>query len=245
MGRYAIIGNPVKTSKSPRLFQIAYPQTSGDTYSILEGSDAVKCWEKVLEMDLDGVNVTMPFKKDLLEVADVITPGAAKANATNLMVRQNDLWIAYNTDIYGVVQSFKGSGIDPVGKKALVIGAGGAGRAAFVGLEQAGATVYMANRTVREGLHSLSHVPWLVRQCDLIVNTIPWDSSTAGCLGLEQKHTVLDASYTLKPLQDATTVAGAKYLNGYHWLYHQAVEGFMILTGLVPDRNAMRRFLNL
>ncbi|HHV02375.1 MAG: hypothetical protein WCQ69_06445 [Bacteroidales bacterium] len=245
MGPYAIIGNPVKASMSPLLFRAAYPQAREGTYGVLEVSDAAAGWKQVLKLDLEGVNVTMPFKKDLLKVADVVTAGAYKAGATNLLVRQNGLWMACNTDIYGVVQSFAGSGTDPGGKTALVIGAGGAGQAAAVGLKQAGATVFIANRTVKKGLLPLSDIPMIISQCDLIVNTIPWDIVAAGRLGLERKHTLLDASYTLRPLHDAAAHAGARYLNGYHWLYHQAVEGFMILTGLVPDRNAMRSLLDL
>jgi shikimate 5-dehydrogenase len=80
---------------------------------------------------------------------------------------------------------------------------------------------------------------------DGVVNTIPVAQKEELLRNLTKNHTVLDASYTQAPAKKATLQAGACYLSGYHWLYHQAVEGFQIMTGLEPDTGAMRRLLGL
>ena len=245
MGPFAIIGNPVKSSLSPRLFNAAYPQLSGEIYHVIETPDALLGWQRIKELSIRGFNVTMPFKTDFLKVADKLAPAVQQINATNLLTNKDGIWTAWNTDTTGVVNSFREAGADPVGKNALIIGAGGAGRAAAWGLKQAGAVVFVANRTSRPGLYPLKDIPLLLGKCNLVVNTIPPEGLGTTVTGLSRNHTILDASYTIAPLQNAALSAGARYLGGYHWLYHQAVEGFAILTGLEPDSRAMRKLLDL
>jgi shikimate dehydrogenase len=245
MEPFAIIGNPVTSSLSPRLFSAAYPQLPREMYLVIEAPDAEQGWKRIKELHIQGFNVTMPFKTDFLNMADKLAPAVRQVRATNLLTLEDGIWTAWNTDITGVVNSFRGSGIDPAGKNALIIGAGGAGRAAALGLEQAGATVFIANRTLRPRLYPLSDIPSLLRKCTLIVNTVPCEGIDAAVINLTCAHTILDASYTLAPLRKAAACAGARYLGGYHWLYNQAVEGFAILTGLEPDCRAMRKLLDL
>ena len=245
MGPFAIIGNPVRESMSPSLFRAAYAGIPEGTYTFMEVPDIAAAWKRVLENGIQGINVTMPFKTSVLDLAHVLHSPVSQIRAANLLVREKDTWTAYNTDVYGVIQSFRESGTGMAGKNALVIGAGGAGRAAAWGLQLEGAKVFMANRTVREGVLPLSGIPSLLQQCTLVVNTVPWDPGTAGSMALTSVHTVLDASYTLKPLRRDAEKTGARYVDGYCWLFHQAAAGFRIRTGLDPDRPAMRRLLGL
>ncbi len=245
MGPFAIIGNPVRSSMSPALFRTAYPQLPPDTYRTLEVPDAVTGWQEMQRLNIRGVNVTMPFKTDYIKFVQHTETLVREINATNLVYIKDDTWTACNTDVWGVVNSFIDSGTILKGKHVLVIGAGGAGRAAALGMEQAGAVVYVANRTVRDGLHPLSSLPDLLKKCSLVVNTIPWNPAKAVKTGFTSKHVILDASYKEAPLKEAAILAGASYLNGYHWLYHQAVEGFKLLTGMEPDRKAMCKLLGL
>ncbi len=245
MGPFAIIGNPVKSSMSPALFRAAYPQLPADIYRVLEVPDALTGWKEVQRLGIRGFNVTMPFKADFIQFVQQTEPAVKEIHATNLVYIREGSWIAGNTDVWGVVNSFTDLGTILKGKHVLVIGAGGAGRAAALGLEQAGAVVYMANRTVREGLHPLTSIPDLLKQCFLVVNTIPRDPLHALETGLTDNHVILDASYTETPLKEAAIRAGAFYISGYHWLYHQAVDGFKLLTGTEPDKKAMRKLLGL
>ncbi|MFA5301131.1 MAG: hypothetical protein WC395_00400 [Bacteroidales bacterium] len=245
MGPFAILGNPVRSSMSPALFRVAYPQLPADTYRTLEVPDAITGWKEMQRLCMQGVNVTMPFKADFIQFVQQTEPSAREINATNLVYLNKGSWTACNTDVMGVVNSFIDSGTVLSGKHVLVIGAGGAGRAAALGMEQAGALVYMANRTVREGLYPLTSVPDLLKRCSLVINTIPWEPGKAVKTGFTSRHVILDASYTEAPLKEAASFSGSIYLNGYHWLYHQAVEGFRIMTGMEPHRKAMRKLLGL
>jgi len=230
---------------SPALFRAAYPQLPRDTYRTLEVPDADTGWKEMLRLKIRGVNITMPFKADFIKFAQYTETPVREINATNLVCIRDGRWTAFNTDVQGVVNSFKERGMILKGKHVLIIGAGGAGRAAALGMEQAGALVYSANRTVREGLYPLTSLPDLLKECSLVINTIPWDSQQALGTGFTAGHVILDASYTEAPLKEAASRAGALYLNGYNWLYHQAVEGFKIMTAAEPDKKAMRKFLGL
>jgi len=245
MGPFAIIGNPVKSSMSPALFRAAYPQLPANIYRVLEVPDALTGWKEVQRLGIQGFNVTMPFKADFIPFAQQAECPVKEINATNLLYIKDGNWIACNTDVWGVVNSFKEFGTILKGKQVLVIGAGGAGRAAALALEHAGALVHKANRTVRERMHPLTSIPDLLKQCFLVVNTIPLDPVQASKARLTSHHVILDASYTKTPLKEAATRAGALYISGYHWLYHQAVEGFKLLTGTKPDKKAMRKLLGL
>jgi len=230
---------------SPALFRAAYPLLPPDTYLTLEVPDAITGWKEMRRFRIQGVNITMPFKADFIQYVQHTETPVSEINATNLIYLKNGSWTACNTDVCGVVNSFMDAGTILNGKHVLIIGAGGAGRAAAVGMEQAGAVVHLANRTAREGLLPLTSIPHLLKQCSLVVNTIPWDPVLALRTGFTSSHVILDASYTEAPLKEAAIRAGALYLNGYYWLYHQAVEGFKLLTGTEPDRKAMRILLGL
>ena len=243
---FAIIGNPVGKSMSPQLFQTAYPQFSQGSYLLLETDDCQKAMELLKVLRIKAANVTMPLKAACLPMAEKLSEEVQQSNATNLPRREkNETCSACNTDAYGVRESFLAAGVPIQGKYALVVGAGGAGRAAALALTQAGARVSVANRSVREGLFPLDAIPRLLTTCSLVVYTLPVKKEDHLFLTLTKDHTVLDASYALAPLRQAAERAGACYLNGYHWLYHQAVEGFRLMTDLPPNTAAMRQWLGL
>ena len=244
-GPFAIIGNPVQNSLSPALFRAAYPHAPERTYGRLEAPAAETAWELVQSLGLRGGNVTMPFKAAFARFATVKDEAVTAIGATNLILNRGNGWEAYNTDHYGVVESFREAGAGLKDEPVLVIGTGGAGKAAAWGLEKAGATVFMANRTYGGSIAPLTEVPSLLKKCALVVNTIPWEKEKSIGLGFRQYHLVLDASYTNAPLKETAEESGMKYLGGAFWLYHQAVRGFEILTGDSPCQKAMRALLNL
>ena len=245
LGPFAIIGHPVGKSMSPRLFCAAYPQLPPGTYLVVEADRGQTAMHKMETLGIRAANITMPLKTDCIPCAQQVSDQVLQTNATNLLRKENGTWSAWNTDVTGVSESFRATGVTLAGRQALVLGAGGAGRAAALALEQAGARVFIANRTPREGLCSLDSVPDLLAACSVVVNTSPVAQKEELLRNLTKNHTVLDASYTQAPAKKATLQAGACYLSGYHWLYHQAVEGFQIMTGLEPDTGAMRRLLGL
>ncbi|HHV39760.1 MAG TPA: hypothetical protein GXX61_00010 [Bacteroidales bacterium] len=246
MGPFAVIGYPVSESMSPALFRAAYPQFPKDTYGYIETNCCTTALKQMETLGIQGANITMPLKTDCIAYAQKTSVVVKKIGAANLLIRENNSLSAFNTDMFGVLGSFQANGIHVTDQHALVIGAGGAGRAAALALEEAGAHVFMANRTVRTAhMYSLEDIPQLLSRCSLVVNTTPVAIDDNLFLNITKQHTVLDAAYRTAPLKKATVRAKGLYLNGYHWIYHQGIESFRKMTGLEPDTAAMRRLLGL
>ncbi len=98
--------------------------------------------------DFDGFNVTIPYKRDVMEYLDEIVDDAAAFGAVNTVVCATRK--GYNTDGWGFLQMLKLHGVSVAGKKVLILGAGGAGRSSAVVLKKAGATVYLYQRRKQE-----------------------------------------------------------------------------------------------
>jgi 3-dehydroquinate dehydratase/shikimate dehydrogenase len=94
----------------------------------------------------------MPHKEIAFAVAGAASPLATRLQAANTLVRTRGVWEGESTDAEGVVEALRARGIDPRGRRAVVVGCGGAGRAAAVGLSLAGAEVALVNRGAERGL---------------------------------------------------------------------------------------------
>ncbi len=239
MKRFALIGNPAAGSLSPRLFEAAYGGRYA--YDLLEGPSFGPLWQQFLD-GYDGINITAPFKQDAFRTVDSLSESARLCGAVNLAVKTSDGIVGYNTDVDGVVLSVRETGL-PV-SDALVIGCGGAGRAAAVAAMQLGCRVTLANRTAaRAGsLAEELGCGWVPLEelssqtPDLVVYTIP------GALDIPDfpdfpEAVILEANYRTPVLAGR----GRAYVSGHRWLLYQAVAGYSIFTGETPDEGAMFR----
>lgn len=100
-------------------------------------------------LQLDGFNVTVPYKEEIIRYLDGLSPSARTIGAVNTVVRQGKRWIGFNTDETGFIASLeKDARFRVRGKKVLLLGAGGSARAVAYGLAQRGAgSIWVANRT--------------------------------------------------------------------------------------------------
>jgi 3-dehydroquinate dehydratase / shikimate dehydrogenase len=99
-----------------------------------------------LGLPLRGLSVSGPLKEVALHVADVVSPVARAAGAANALTRRGGRWRAATTDVSAVSAALRWAGVPLAGRRAAVVGCGGAGRAAAVALSDAGAAVTMVNR---------------------------------------------------------------------------------------------------
>ena len=158
-GRFGLIGHPVAGSFSPKLFEAAYGGRY--PYDLLEGAEFGASWQRFLD-EYDGINITAPFKQDAYRAVDALSDDARLCGAVNLAVKTPAGIVGYNTDVAGVVLAVREAlaglaspGPQPVIpgltgnllKEALVVGCGGAGRAAAVAALRLGCRVTLANRT--------------------------------------------------------------------------------------------------
>ena len=119
--------------------------------------------------DFTGLNVTIPYKKDVIPFLDELSPRAKALGAVNTIVRRNGKLIGHNTDYFGFETMLLSTGVSLRGKKALVCGSGGASNTACAVLEAHGANVVVLSRTGKDNYQNLN------RHSDaaLIVNATP------------------------------------------------------------------------
>ena len=97
--------------------------------------------------DWTGINVTMPYKKDVNPFLDELSPIAAKLGAVNCIVRRDGRLIGHNTDYFGFCEMVRSSSLEVTGKKVLVLGTGGASKPVIAAMEQLGAKVVSISRS--------------------------------------------------------------------------------------------------
>lgn len=252
MDKFGIIGNPVAGSMSPRLFAAAYGGRW--PYELIEGADFARSWSRFLR-EYKGINITAPFKEDAFRAADRIAPAARRIGAVNLAVQTPEGVVAYNTDYEGVRMALREADAIPAGGTALVVGCGGAGRAAAAAVRDAGLELLLLNRT-RARAETLAEVfggtvtdslAGGIRAADVIIYTVP--QAMEGLAELQeadfraaegrQGKVVLEANYKTPafagPLRERLERAGGRYISGRRWLLHQAVSGYELFTGEAPD----------
>ena len=120
--------------------------------------------------DFSGINVTIPYKKAVLPYCDELTPQAKRLGAVNTIVKKPDgtLW-GHNTDYFGFLEMVKRSALNVQGKKALVLGSGGAGVTASAVLTDLGATVITISRNGEHNYNNFHHH----QDASIIVNATP------------------------------------------------------------------------
>lgn len=153
--RYAVLGNPVGHSLSPRIHALFAVQTGQDIdyQAILAARDgfvsAVRAFIAAGGGTARGANVTVPFKEDAFHLATRRTPRAEAAGAVNTLSFEADAIVGDNTDGAGLVRDLKNNrDCDPAGRRILLLGAGGAARGVILPLlRENPAELVIANRT--------------------------------------------------------------------------------------------------
>ena len=179
--------------------------------------------------DWAGINVTVPYKKSVIPYLDELTPTAEKLGAVNVIVRRNGRLIGHNTDFFGFQTMLNASKLDISGKKALVLGSGGASNTGCAVLNDAGAEVVIISRSGENNYTNLH----LHKDAALIVNTTPvgmYPNTGIAPVDLEQfpnLQGVLDVVYNparTKLLLDAEKNTNLVCANGLLMLVAQAKE---------------------
>ena len=159
--RYAVIGNPVAHTLSPRIHAAFAQQTSEDIeYGMILApiGEFASTAERFRAEGGRGLNVTVPFKLDAFAFANRLTERAQSAGAVNTLKFENGRALGDNTDGAGLVADITRLGIAIVGKRILLMGAGGAARGVVLPLlDQKPALVAIANRTVPKAVALAEH----------------------------------------------------------------------------------------
>lgn len=266
---YGVVGDPVLHSLSPRLHNGAYQRFDIPAlYVPFHVTAFGDFWLEIVEsaglealgLPLRGLSVTSPFKDVALAVAGVASPLAEKIGAANTLFWEDDVWEAEITDPEGVVRPLRDRGVALDGISAVVVGSGGAGRAAALGLLYAGAHVVLANRDPRRGKRAAAElgIPFVPLETlqlgdfQLVVHATslgrgPEEEAPLSVPELAPGAVVVDLIYRATPtaLVSKARQRGLLVVDGREVLLAQALEQFRLMTGhRLPIRTG-RQILDL
>ncbi len=251
--RYAVFGNPISHSKSPFIHAAFARQTGQDlTYeAILAPLDRfADSLESFRQQDGKGANVTVPFKENAYRIAGQLTDRAEKAGAVNTLTFANGQISGDNTDGAGLVNDIRSNlNFSIVGKRVLLMGAGGAARGVILPLlAETPANLTIANRTPGKAddlrkhfsrIETGSYQSLAGRQFDLIINAtssglsdelppLPDDIFAEGALAYDMMYGRETPFMMLARQHDA------QVSDGLGMLVEQAAEAFFVWRGIRP-----------
>ena len=258
MKRLAVLGHPIAHSRSPAMQNAALAELglAGEwSYEAIElKTDEFQPRVCALAGEgFVGANVTVPYKQKALDLADASTETASEIGAANTLSFSGGEIRADNTDAQGLLDALPEP---PDGKRALVLGAGGAARAVVWALLREGAAVDVWNRTAARGEHLCEELGGTpvgapkVAAYELIVNTTaaglrgedPFAELPLAPADFAAGQTVADLVYGERPsgLLAAARAAGAAVVDGIEVLVHQGALALRLWTGREPSLEAMR-----
>ena len=170
--KFGLLGRKLGHSFSPEIHRQLAAYTEPYNYGIFE-VEPENLEDFVRHGDWAGLNVTIPYKQDVMAFCDEIAPEAARIGAVNTLVRRNGKILGYNTDYTGFRMTVEQSGAPVAGAKCIVLGSGGASKAVIAVLEDLGASeVVVVSRDGKTGC-DYQQMKQLHQDAVIMVNTTP------------------------------------------------------------------------
>ena len=256
---YAVFGKPIGHSLSPLMHSAAFWATGyKGTYIAVEANDASQIANGIKAMGIKGGSVTIPHKTTVIPHLDEIDQTAEKIGAVNTIVNKDGKLKGYNTDSVGLVRALNDKA-DLDGKEVLLMGAGGAARAAVVGIQEAGGRVTICNRSEERGTQMADELSCNIQpfeklaqlKTDILINATPVgmtpneDASVVPVNILRKGMLVMDLVYNpiqTRLLKDAAG-AGCDTIDGSEMFVYQGARQFELWTGLEAPVDIMRLFV--
>jgi shikimate dehydrogenase len=260
MKKFLVIGNPIEHSLSPTLHNYWIKNNGIDAIyekQKLDKSELEQIIIRIKKEKVDGVNVTVPFKKTIIPFLDELSIEAKKTQSVNTLYLKNNKVIGHNTDIIGFETSIEKSKYNVLNKEVLILGAGGVVSSIIFALNKMQASkIKVSNRTkekvesLKENFKNIELIEWGdVPRFDMIIN--------ATSIGLKKEDNIkLDFSlisgnkffYDVIYNPSETNFLkvgkklGNKTLNGKLMFIYQGLAAFNIWHGLKPnvDENVIK-----
>ncbi len=247
-----LVGYPLGHSMSPAM-QNAAIQSKGinGKYLLFESPNLDHVEDVIREYDIRGMNVTIPYKRDIMSHLDRISDTAEKVGAVNTIVNLGGSLNGSNTDVTGIEYALRG--MDLKSSKALIMGSGGAARAAAYALTESGCDTYICGRN-EETVKQLCDDFGIQKNngsldgMDILINCTPIGlvegEYPADLTGLRDGMAVFDMVYGREtPLIKEAKARGCSLIDGKDMLVGQGAKSFEIWFGYTPDMDVMRSAL--
>ena len=254
---YGVAGNPIKSSLSPIMLNTAFRrETVNAIYLALQATKVTDLLKLVQEIPIQGLSVTMPHKQEIMQYLENTDPLSAKIGACNTVLRAADGKLyGFNTDVAGIVGPLE-KRISLKGAKVLVLGAGGAARAAVFGLRDRGAEVFILNRTPetaqklarQAGAKTIKKEAVAKTVFDVIVNATPIGMAgikSVPLLDAKELNTKLVFDLVYNPIETPlirlARQQGIPFITGVEMFVQQGARQFEIWTGKPAPEEEMLR----
>ena len=266
MKKFLVIGNPISHSLSPLIHNYWMKKYKFLDFSYdkkkVEKKDLINIVNQVRKGEISGVNITVPFKKEIIELLDQVKGSAELAQSVNTLVKEGNKVCGYNTDIEGFRDSLNDDYVEFNDKKIFILGAGGVAPSILEAFVNTANKIYISNRTIKKAKelkqvgdlsldllnkneNIIQVIDWgkMPEICDIVVNTTSVglkkdENLTLDFSEYEKRKEVLfyDLIYNPKEtnfLKDAR-LRGNKTMNGKMMFLNQAAFSFEKWTGIYP-----------
>jgi 3-dehydroquinate dehydratase / shikimate dehydrogenase len=254
---YGVAGNPIRSSLSPIMMNTAFRrETVNAVYLALQTTRLSDLIKLVHDIPIQGISVTMPLKQEIMAHLERTDPLSAKIGACNTVLRAQDGKLyGFNTDVAGITGPLE-KRMPLAGAKVLVLGAGGAARAAVFGLRDKEANVFILNRTAetaqklarQSGSHTIRKEALAKTSFDAIINATPVGMAgikAAPLLEAKDLNTRLVFDLVYNPLETPLIHLARQlsipFITGIEMFVHQGARQFEIFTGKPAPEEEMFR----
>ena len=263
MKKYLVIGNPIEHSLSPKLHNYWFEKNNVDANYSKRKIDKNKIQEVILEIrdkKLDGINVTVPFKNDVIPFLDTLSEESKITQSVNTIYMHDDKLIGHNTDIKGFELSLRETHFNLKDKKVFILGAGGVVPSIIYALEKSGVSnITISNRTkqkaedLKKNFPNTNVVDWGNQpEFDMIFNATSLGLNKEDDIGLNFKDMnkeklFYDVIYNPKETNFLKTgkSLGCQVCNGKMMFIYQAFEAFKLWHKVEPKINEdLKKFLD-
>jgi shikimate dehydrogenase len=252
MKKYLVIGNPINHSLSPKLHNHWIKKNKinavYDKKQINE-NDIKSVISEVRNGKIEGINVTVPFKKSVIPFIDQLSSEAEEAQSVNTIYKENNKVLGHNTDISGFELAMRGKSYDIKGKKIFILGAGGVVPSIILALKKMGANkIILSNRTkkkaeqLKKNFSDLEIVDWgKVPEFNIIINATSLglnkeDEIKLDYAGLGPNKLFYDVIYNPKETKFLSKAKqfGNQTENGKMMFIYQAHQAFTLWHKVMP-----------
>jgi len=251
---YVVAGDPISHSLSPKMMNRAMEAGDFHGYYLYLAADSV---DEVLDimkfLEMSGCNVTSPFKTFVPEKINKFDTRVQQTGSANLIVRQGEDWVGFNTDVNGVYQSLAEYNSDFQARSVLIIGYGGAAYAAAYACRMMQMQQYVTGKKTEKLAEfaektgcitvDIEEIQKAVDNMDVIISTIPNNTLLLNQVTFGEQQIVLDCSYSNTALENKATSRNAFYISGKRWLLYQGCPSYKMFTGKDAPVEVMNRTL--